>query len=49
MVSSCKQTSNTVTEKLQAELLRDVSVAVHDTVVAPNGKAAPEGGVQMTL
>jgi hypothetical protein len=47
--SSCKQTSKTVTEKLQPALLPEVSVAEQDTVVAPSGKALPEGGVQMTL
>jgi hypothetical protein len=48
-VSSCKQTSKTVTEKLQAAVLPEVSVAVQATVVTPGGKAEPEGGVQMTL
>jgi hypothetical protein len=40
--------SPTVTVKDAAPLLPRVSVAVHVTVVGPNGKVAPLAGVQLT-
>lgn len=46
LVSSCKQTSKTVTVKEQVAVLLEVSVAVQVTVVVPTGKALPEAGVQ---
>jgi len=47
--SSWRQTSNTVTEKLQVAVLLDASVAVQVTVVVPFAKHEPDGGVQATV
>jgi hypothetical protein len=38
-----------VTVKLQVAVLFEASVAVQVTVVAPIGKADPEGGLQTTV
>jgi hypothetical protein len=46
LVSSCRQKLNTVTGKLQDDLLPQLSVAVQLTVVVPTGKGEPEGGLQ---
>jgi hypothetical protein len=43
------QTSNVVTVKLQLLMLPLASVAVHVTVVTPNGKQLPDGGTQVTV
>jgi hypothetical protein len=37
-----------VTVKVQVAVLAEVSVAVHVTVVAPDGNVDPDGGVHMT-
>ena len=49
LLSSCKQTSNAVTVKLQVAVLPEASVAVHVTVVVPTGKHDPEGGLHITV
>jgi hypothetical protein len=41
--------SRTVIVKLQEAVFKDLSVAVHRTVVVPTGKAEPEGGTQTTV
>ncbi len=42
--------STTVTLDVHvADELPDVSVALHETVVLPNGKVEPEGGVHVVL
>jgi hypothetical protein len=48
-VSSWRQTSNVLTEKLHVAVLPAPSVAVHVTVVPPTGKHEPEGGVHTTF
>ena len=40
---------NTVTWKLHIDVLLDVSVAVHVTVVVPTGKQDPEAGLHTTV
>ena len=40
--------SFTVTVNMQLAVLADVSIAEHVTVVVPFGKAAPDGGLQVT-
>ena len=47
--SSCRQTSNTVTVKLQLFVLPEPSVAVQVTVVMPGGRHEPDGGLHATL
>ena len=47
-LSSCRQTSNTVTVNAQAAVFPDESVATHVTVVIPRGKHVPDGGVHAT-
>jgi hypothetical protein len=47
--SSWRQTSNTVTLKLQLAVLLDPSVAVHVTVVVPAGKHEPDAGAHATI
>ena len=47
--SSAMHTSNTITVKLHCALLPAVSVTTHVTVLVPNGKALPLGGLQTTL
>jgi hypothetical protein len=47
--SSCKNTSNTVTAKLQLVVLPAASVAVQVTAVVPSGKREPDAGVQETV
>ena len=47
--SSCIQTSNTVTVKLQLLVLLEASVAVQVTVVTPGGRQEPDGGVQTNV
>lgn len=49
MLSSCKHRLKTVTVKEQLAVLPEVSVAVQVTVVAPNGKVAPDAGEQTTV
>ena len=49
LLSSCKQTSNTVVVKLQVAVLPDASVAVQVTVVVPVGKHEPDGGLHTTV
>ena len=49
VLSSCKQMLNTVTVNEQFELLPDVSVAVHRTVVVPSGNVDPEGGTHAVV
>ena len=44
LLSSCRQTLNTVTANEQFDLFPEVSVAVHSTVVVPSGNVDPEGG-----
>jgi len=39
--------STTVTVKLALDLLPDASVAVHVTVVVPNGNVEPDAGVHV--
>jgi len=48
LLSSCRHTSNTETEKLQLAVLPAVSVAVHITVVDPVGMHDPLGGTHTT-
>jgi hypothetical protein len=48
LLSSCRHTSNTDTEKLQLAVLPAVSVAVHITVVDPVGMHDPLGGTHTT-
>ena len=47
--SSWRQTSNTVTPKLQDAVLLDESVAVQVTVVVPGGKHEPDAGAHATV
>src|SRR4029453_18905552 len=49
LLSSCRQTLNTVTVKLQVAVFPDVSVAVQVTVVGPTGKHEPDAGVQAAV
>lgn len=49
LLSSCRQTSNAVTVKLQVAVFIDASVAVQVTVVVPMGKHEPDGGVHPTV
>ena len=46
---SCRHASNVVTMKLQVAVFDEPSVAVHVTVVAPNGKHEPDGGTHATV
>src|SRR5262249_27463650 len=46
---SCKQTSKSVTLKLQEAVRPPESVAVQLTVVVPSGKTDPDGGEQTTV
>lgn len=48
-MSSCRQTSNTVTVKLQLAVLPAASVAVQKTVVVPTGKVEPLTGEQIEV
>jgi hypothetical protein len=47
-VTTGASVSTTVTVKLALDLLPDASVAVHVTVVVPNGNVEPEAGLQVT-
>ena len=49
LLSSCKQTSKTVTVNEQSSVLPLASVAVQVTVVVPTGKIEPEAGKQATV
>jgi len=49
LVSSCRQTSNTLIVKLHVAVFIDASVAVQVTVVVPTGMHEPDGGVQATV
>src|ERR1041385_94991 len=48
LLSSCRQTSNTVTEKLHIAVFPAASVAVQVTIVEPVGRQEPGGGTQAT-
>jgi hypothetical protein len=48
-MSSSRHTLKTVTAKLQVAEFPDASVAVQVTVVAPNGKQVPDGGLHPTI
>jgi hypothetical protein len=47
--SSCRQTLNTETVKLQVAVLPAASVAVQVTVVVPTGTTVPDGGTQAAV
>ena len=46
---SCRETSYTVTVKLQVAVLPEVSVATQLTVVVPTGNTDPDAGVHTTV
>jgi hypothetical protein len=48
-VSSCKQTSKAETVNEHEAMLPEGSAAVQMTVVTPEEKVEPDGGVQTTL